>query len=373
LNRGKECAVKRIILAAILGFVTLLAVTSVDAANAPNLIYYQGQLTDDLGAPLDTFINMTFTIYDDSTGGNPKWTETQPGIEVSNGLFSVLLGSAGSPIVDTVFRDDFRWLGIQIASDPEITPRTRLVTVPWAYRVSTVDGASGGLISGDLEATGAIVAGDISGGLLAGGALYVENAGIGVWPDPWANLLVAQSGDLAAFFDGNVEVTGFLMKTGGAFKIDHPLDPENKYLVHSFVESPDMKNVYDGVVTLDAKGEALVPLPDYFEATNKDFRYQLTCIGGFAPVYIAEEISDNKFKIAGGESGMKVSWLVTGIRKDPVAEANRIQVEVDKEPADRGRYLSPEAYGLGKEYGVYHKRHERTEGKTQGKSVGQRD
>ncbi|MGB2804981.1 MAG: hypothetical protein WBD64_08820 [Candidatus Zixiibacteriota bacterium] len=358
---------------AVLSIVFLALTFSVSAA-VPNMIYYQGQLTDALGAPLDTVINMTFTIYDDSsTGAAVWWSETQPGVVVSNGLFTVLLGSAGGAIVDTVFRGDFRWLGIQIASDPEITPRTRLVTVPYAHRVSTVDGASGGLISGDLEATGAIVAGDVSGGYFVGGALYVDNAGIGVWPDPMANLSVAQTGDFAAFFGGDVLVTGFLMKEGGGFKIDHPLEPENKYLYHSFVESPDMKNVYDGVVTLDARGEAAVELPDYFEAANKDFRYQLTCIGGFAPVYIAEEISGNQFKIAGGEPGMKVSWLVTGIRKDPVAEAKRIQVEVEKEPVDRGRYLSPEAYGLSEEYGIYHKRHERVEGKTQEKSVGQRD
>jgi hypothetical protein len=361
--------VKGIIIAAILGIATLLAIASIDAANVPNLIYYQGQLTDDLGAPLDTAINMTFTIYDDSTGGNPKWAETQNGVVVSNGLFSVLLGSAGSPIVDTVFSDDFRWLGIKIASDPEITPRTRLVTVPYAHRVSTVDGASGGTIDGYLDVTS-----DVSAGfLMSGGLFVVDNVGIGVWPDPVANLFVVQTESYAGYFEGDVLVTGFLEKAGGGFKIDHPLDPENRYLVHSFVESPDMKNVYDGVVTLDAQGEALVPLPAYFEATNKDFRYQLTCIGGFAPVYVGEEISDNQFKIAGGEPGMKVSWLVTGIRKDPVAEAKRIQVEVDKDPEDRGRYLSPEAYGLGEEYGIYHKRHERTKEKVQEKAVGQED
>ena len=79
--------------------------------------------------------------------------------------------------------------------------------------------------------------------------------------------------------------------------IDHPLDPENKYLNHSFVESPDMKNIYDGVVTLDNNGEAVVTLPDWFDALNKDFRYQLTCIGGFASVYIAEKIQDKTLNI----------------------------------------------------------------------------
>ena len=156
----------------------------------------------------------------------------------------------------------------------------------------------------------------------------------------------------AGVFNGRVFVTGWLYKPGGSFRIDHPLDPAHKYLSHSFVESPDMKNIYDGVVTLDAKGEAVVKLPDYFEALNMEFRYQLTCVGGYAPVYIAQEIADNRFKIAGGKSGLKVSWQVTGVRHDPYANQNRLKVEEDKPPQEQGRYLYPAGYGLGPEMGV---------------------
>lgn len=150
----------------------------------------------------------------------------------------------------------------------------------------------------------------------------------------------------AGLFYGNTWTVGTLYKNGGAFRIDHPLDPANKYLNHSFVESPDMKNIYDGVVILDAAGAAVVELPDWFEALNKDFRYQLTAIGAPAPgLYIAQEIKDNRFAIAGGAPGMKVSWQVTGIRHDPYAEQYRIPVEQDK-PADaRGTYIFPEGYG----------------------------
>jgi hypothetical protein len=172
----------------------------------------------------------------------------------------------------------------------------------------------------------------------------------------------------AGYFVGDVRVTGTLVKGCGGFWIDHPLDPENRFLYHSFVESPDMKNVYDGVVTLDANGEAVVGLPEYFHTVNRDFRYQLTCIGGFAPVYIAEEISGNEFSVAGGKPGMKVSWQVTGIRRDPFAESNRIQVEVDKPAQERGKYLHPEAYGLGEEYGIHYERHKRMEEKLQAKN-----
>jgi hypothetical protein len=156
----------------------------------------------------------------------------------------------------------------------------------------------------------------------------------------------------AGYFQGNVAVSNTLFATTKSFKIDHPLDPEGKYLYHTSVESPDMKNVYDGVVTLDEHGEAWVELPEWFEALNRDFRYQLTCIGGFAPVYIAEKIQHNRFKIAGGKPGMKVSWQVTGIRHDPWAEAHRIPVEEVKPPQEQGTYLHPEVYGQPEEKSV---------------------
>src|SRR3712207_1514123 len=172
----------------------------------------------------------------------------------------------------------------------------------------------------------------------------------------------------AAYLDAKVKITGNLEKTGGSFKIDHPLDPANKYLCHSFVESPDMKNVYDGVVVLDRKGKAEIELPDWFGILNKDFRYQLTAIGAPGPnLYIAEEISDtttkysdsgrnntSRFKIAGGTSGMKVSWQVTGIRKDPWANAHRIQVEEDKPTKERGYHLHPDLYSQPEDKGISH-------------------
>ncbi|MBO6739771.1 MAG: hypothetical protein JJ916_07925 [Phycisphaerales bacterium] len=158
----------------------------------------------------------------------------------------------------------------------------------------------------------------------------------------------------AGYFSGNVHVAGTLSKLSGSFKIDHPLDPENKYLSHSFVESPDMMNIYNGVITLDADGNAVVDLPDYFEALNRDFRYQLTAIGAPMPnLYIASEISSNEFSIAGGVPNAKVSWEVMGIRQDPSAQANPIIVEEQKPEQHRGKYLDPEAYGVGNDQAIH--------------------
>ncbi len=150
----------------------------------------------------------------------------------------------------------------------------------------------------------------------------------------------------AGYFNGNVHVTGTLSKGAGSFKIDHPLDPANKYLLHSFVESPDMMNVYNGNVILDGSGEAVVQLPEYFESLNRDFRYQLTCVGGFAPVYVAEKVNGNQFRIAGGAPGLEVSWQVTGVRQDPFANAHRIPVEMDKPATERGTYLHAVERGM---------------------------
>lgn len=154
------------------------------------------------------------------------------------------------------------------------------------------------------------------------------------------------------YSSGNCHVNGTLTKVAGAFRIDHPLDPENKYLQHSFVESTEMKNIYDGVVILDNSGRASVTLPDWFEALNKDFRYQLTCVGGYSPVYIESEISNGSFTIAGGQSGLKVSWQVTGIRHDAYAQAYPIEVEIDKTSDERGLYSVPEVYGKPKTLGI---------------------
>jgi hypothetical protein len=148
------------------------------------------------------------------------------------------------------------------------------------------------------------------------------------------------------YVDGNAGVLGHLTKGGGSFKIDHPVDPAGKYLYHSFVESSDMMNVYNGTVSLDGGGRATVELPDWFEALNRDYRYQLTPIGGPAPdLHISHEVKDGAFVVAGGKVGQKVSWQVTGIRQDAWANANRIPVEVDKKPEDQGRYLHAELFG----------------------------
>jgi hypothetical protein len=120
-----------------------------------------------------------------------------------------------------------------------------------------------------------------------------------------------------------------------------------------------MMNVYNGNVRTDGDGRARVALPEWFEALNRDYRYQLTVIGSFAQATVAEKVAGNAFTIRTSRPNVEVSWQVTGIRRDPWAEAHRIPVEVAKPEAERGLYLHPEAYGQPAERGSAHARVER--------------
>ncbi|WP_426513840.1 hypothetical protein ACPPVO_26455 [Dactylosporangium sp. McL0621] len=146
-------------------------------------------------------------------------------------------------------------------------------------------------------------------------------------------------------FSRDVDVTGTLSAGAKRFTIDHPLDPANRLLNHTSVESDERAVQYNGNVTLAKDGTATVRLPEWMDALATDFRYQLTCIGGHANVYIAEEVRDNAFRIAGGTAGLKVSWQLTGVRQDAFARANDFVVEEDKPEDERGFYVHPEAYG----------------------------
>lgn len=471
-------------------FITLCFFVPSIFAQAPQLINYQGRLNQGAN-PANGAFSMVFSIYSVANGGTALYTETQS-VNVSDGVFNVLIGS-GTAIPTNVFTNaGDRFLGVKVGTDTEMTPRFRLASVAYAVRATQSDGVANGAVVKSLNtlkddvtlAAGINVTITPSGNTLtisaSGGgggagnsldaadgdpadAVFVDNDGnVGVGTttpfakldvvsvsgaagfyetldetdfsntlevfnvglgsagffennnptstsaslagitdgevtavlgfntgsnlnstagffqvdnpvsqgaavvgrtngqnnagffrvdndtNPFATLFAEHSNatGTAGFFSGNVTVTGFLLKQGGGFQIDHPLDPANKYLNHSFVESPDMMNIYNGNITLDANGEATVELPEWFDALNSDFRYQLTPIGVPGPnLYIAEKIANRQFKIAGGGAGSEVSWQVTGIRKDAFANARRIPVEQEKSPREQDHYLAPELFG----------------------------
>ena len=222
------------------------------------------------------------------------------------------------------------------------------------------DGAYG------IKATGGSGTDGGSGGVFTGGdGRYGGGDGIDAAPGGGASPITAgyfcctQSDgvDFAGDFNGDINVTGVIYAGTKDFKIDHPLDPANKYLIHASVESSEMMNIYTGNATLNDNGEATVQLPVWFESVNSDFRYQLTAIGRPSPgLYVAQEISGNQFQIAGGTPGTKVSWQVTCVRHDAYAKANPLTVEREK-TFERGYYIHPELYGAPEEMGIEWLRH----------------
>jgi hypothetical protein len=139
-----------------------------------------------------------------------------------------------------------------------------------------------------------------------------------------------------------------------SFRIDHPLRPETHYLLHYCTEAPEPLNAYSGVATLDAHGEAWVELPDYFDAINRDPRYTLTPIGAPMPnLHVAVEIQGNRFKIAGGAPGKRVSWRIEAVRNDPYVQRRGFQAEREKPREHQGKYLHPELYGQPKERAIH--------------------
>jgi hypothetical protein len=157
----------------------------------------------------------------------------------------------------------------------------------------------------------------------------------------------------AGRFLGDVQITGNMSATGTKmFKIDHPIDPENKYLNHAAIESSEVLNIYSGNITTDQNGDATIALPDWFEALNTDFRYQLTVIGTFAQAIVASKMKGNRFVIKTTAPNTEVSWQVTGVRSDAGMKKYPFKVEETKTERERGHYLTPEVFNQPEEKSI---------------------
>jgi hypothetical protein len=291
--------------------------------------------------PTDGSPNAGYIRFGDNTGwklhiGRSKEQSSAVGGTLNTGTTGVLL---------TIQDNGYVGLGTT-------TPAARLDVRSTDLFPTAAVNATGGVSS--LSTTNGGVGVHGIGGYASNGG----NSGIGIMGEPgYADFSTGSNNGWAGFFTGDVwmqshvTVDGTLYVTGSKnFKIDHPLDPENKYLLHAAIESSEVLNVYSGNITLGQDGKAVVTLPDWFEALNRDFRYQLTAIGGPAQgLYIAEEVKGNQFRIAGGVPRMKVSWQVTAVRSDAVMRQRPFKAEEDKAAGERGTYLTPEAFGQPEE------------------------
>lgn len=158
--------------------------------------------------------------------------------------------------------------------------------------------------------------------------------------------IYASGATFAGDFRGNVSVSGILSKGGGSFLIDNPLNPKEENLQHSFVESPEMRNLYYGQAET-VNGRVEITLPEWWQALNgkdkAEYNYQMTPMGKWCNLYVAEEIENNKFAVGTNDGNCKFSWQVSAIRHDAFAEKNRIPVVTEKEASQKGACIHPEA------------------------------
>ncbi|MCC7434916.1 MAG: hypothetical protein IT363_09550 [Methanoregulaceae archaeon] len=170
-----------------------------------------------------------------------------------------------------------------------------------------------------------------------------SNVGYGVWG-------TSGGSGYAVFASGHLGASGVK-----SFRIDHPLDPENKYLLHYSSESPMPQNFYVGNVVTDAQGFAWVTLPDYFTEINENFKYQLTVISSgadFVQVMVSQKIRENRFQVRTSAPNTEVSWRVDADRNDLYVRNRPPKDVVAKQGHERGTYQHPEFYGFGPERGM---------------------
>jgi hypothetical protein len=277
----------------------------------------------------------TFKVMDTTNGPAPGQSTPDPatipaavmGVSQGTGINSGVLG------VSTGL-DGVAIIGVNTGTTGDETPVIAAFSEATSGKTTLYDGEASSSLARGIELNFAITPSQIM------------QASVGPSNNKTNVFVVDGSGNLntngSISAVGNISTQGMFSAPTKSFKIDHPLDPAHKWLYHTSIESPDMKDLYDGLAVLDKHGEAWVTMPDWFQALNRDFRYQLTAIGAPGPkLYIAQEVSGNRFKIAGGKRGMKVSWMVTGIRQDAWAADNRTQVEQDKRGAEIGAYYHP--------------------------------
>ena len=167
------------------------------------------------------------------------------------------------------------------------------------------------------------------------GVYGLTDTGVGVWGK------ATNAAGYGGYFEGKTHVQGVFTATTKTFKIDHPLDPENKFLYHNSIESPEMRTVYYGRATT-FNGVVSIDLPEWWTALNgadkTEYNYLLTPIGKWAKLFISKEIENNQFEVSSLDGDCTFSWTISAIRHDDFAESNRVQIEEEKTQEEKDRY-----------------------------------
>jgi len=344
-----------------LGAVLLAAqVKQASAAPLGTAFTYQGRLKNGGGGANGVY-DVQFSLWDAVSGGTQVGgTVCSDNVSIADGLFTVTL-NAGGEFGPAAFKGQARWLQTGVRPGGAagncasgaytlLSPRQPLVAAPYSlYALNMFWAASGNNIANINSGNVGIGTGTaspmeklhVAGNVVAGGDLRSSN------PNEPASVV---------FLGWGVDGAGTPMariRIGG----DGP-GATNGIEIQRTGDRHLMRVLNNGNVTTDDRGYATVELPEWFEALNREFRYQLTVIDDqdsddwvFAKV--VREIQTNRFTLRTSRPKTRVSWQVTGIRHDKHAEAHRIPVEEDKSPAERGRYLHPDLYGKSEEFAVY--------------------
>jgi hypothetical protein len=343
--------------AVILCVAFMLAVAAISVADVSDKMSYQGVLRDSGGdAVADGTYDITFSMYNVEAGGTPLWTETQS-LSVEGGVVNALMGSV-NPLNVMDFNEPY-WLGITVEAEAEMSPRSPLTTVPYAARAvfvnepepdedwtisgldmySNVDDNVGiGIttpnrklhVHDELSGTTYVQVTNMDSGTSLYSGMTIGVQSLTGWVSQSAgplrlghgaadnSLNVELNGNVGIGMtvpteklqvDGRVKMQGFVMPTGA--QVSYVLTSDGTGVgTWQPNAGPVATASAAGNVVLDAEGEATVEIPVFL--IGSELRYQLTCIGGFAPVYVAEKASAGVFTIAGGEPGMEVSWQVVG-------------------------------------------------------------
>lgn len=171
------------------------------------------------------------------------------------------------------------------------------------------------------------------------------------------------TGETTAGGGSGVHAVGNISATGTKpFRIDHPFDPTNKYLMHYASESPFPQNFYNGNVTTDGRGYGWVDLPDYFDEINTNLKYQLTVMDDgeeFVLVKVTKKVENGRFQIRTSKPNVEVSWRIDADRNDRYVKAYRPADVVEKPVTERGTYQQPELYNQPAEKGFFYRERSR--------------
>ena len=327
------------------------------AQSVPQGINYQAVARDANGDVLiNQALTIQFSVISDITTSAISWQETHQDTTNDYGLYTVIIGQGISTgvgillafdIIDWRASHHFLKVEIDFGNGFVDMGTTAFMSVPYSLHSRTADGVTGIVVGLTGQSTGYGVYGENFDNIAPlGNGIGVSGKGYyGVFGED--RYQGSQPGAYGVYSNGALGATGTK-----AFRIDHPKDPENKFLRHFSIESDEVLNLYRGTTIFDVNGEAIIELPDYFNNINRNVSYQLTPVGAYMPLFIKEKANgNNQFVVGGGISGKEVSWSVYAERNDLYLQKNPQQrmAELEKRPQEKGKYLIPELYDSGPE------------------------